>query len=107
MAGENCSDVFDCENAMSLEQALRNMIVKDDNGCPVLKTKDVNAIGNVPNSALSSALIESAEAEGSKTLAGLYTAFTTWKTTNSSKTIISTISVMGGNGVPGIIVLYK
>lgn len=38
MAGENCSDYFDCEG-MSLEQALKNMIVKDANNCPVLRVK--------------------------------------------------------------------
>jgi len=55
---------------------------------------------------LQPALIESAELAGAKTLTGLYTAFTTWKTANSNKQAIF-IPVMGGDGIPGIIALYK
>lgn len=47
------------------------------------------------------------ETEGQATLSGLYSAFEAWKASNLNKIPIHFIQVMGGDGKPGIIILYK
>ena len=102
MAGENCSDYFDCEG-MSLEQALKNMIVKDENNCPVMKVKDSNAPGNIANSELTPHLITAVDG----TRDGLATALATWITSNQSKKIVFFQHVIGDDGKTGYQILYK
>lgn len=103
MSQPNCSDFFDCEDPMSLEQALKNMIVKDENGCPVMKVKDSNAPGNITNDSLTPVLIEAAD----DTVTGLQTALASWISSNSSKKIVFIFNAVGNDGKTGYQILYK
>ena len=46
---ENCGDYFTCNESKSLEQAIRDMIYKDSNDCPILRVK-IDATESAPNS---------------------------------------------------------
>lgn len=100
MAGENCSDFFDCEDNISLEAALRNMIVKDDNGCPVLKTKVVSQTPSYPvGSTIQTAFITGADA------ATLETNVNNALSMMAAK-IFSIIPVTAPSGETGVLINY-
>lgn len=109
---ENCPSFFDCDKAknMTLETVIKDMIIDDGNGCPVLRTQantSVSATVSTPlESAVTSELIESAEAVNSKTLGGLMLAYQAWKTLNPTRRVVRETPITGPEGFPGIIISH-
>lgn len=109
----DCPSWVECgEGRKNLTDSMlfRLLVASTAADCPALRVTGEVTVAGIEADVLGDLtpdIIVSAEAPGAQTLAGLYTAFTTWKTANPTLQLIKKIPVIGGDGISGIIVLTK
>lgn len=94
-------------SGFGIDQLFRLLLRDNGDGCPAVEVVDNSSTENITVGDTGRVLIEDAALPGLKSLNGLYTAYDNWKAANATKKIVSELHVMGGDGVPGIIINYK